>query len=1123
MSSENYFQTELRKELQKILIRTAALRAASGFVSFLAIGAWVFLAVVLWAAVTGAPPLWQALTVSRVLLVVLAGLFGYFVVYPLFRLPGLSRLTYQVESRKDFKDIVAAGYEFSQSDEAEQRYSPVLVREVIRQAVHSVTGLEVRFLFLTGRQVSFVPVAYLALAVLAVMALVAPGVLLNAGKRVTSPRDAAAARHTSNLYARPGNITVLAGTDVEVSAFDFGGSNERVKVSYNLSESFWKTEETRERDVFFDDVSRTEHTYTFKSIRNSVSYYFQAGDQRSETYQIEVVNNPIVTDLEVVLTPPEYTAEPSDTLSEIGGNIQALEGTHVAIRATTNNTLQGAWVQYDELPRVPVEFGGQELTFDFIALKDGTYSIHLEDDLDHETDSPLVYGVEVYQDNPPVLDVLEPGGDATLPRNQRIDVDFIASDDYGVRKAAIYFRKSGEERFRGKSIPLGKDEDKKDIAKRFTWDLKGITLFPGNYVEYFLQVEDNNVVTGPGITKSRMYHITVPTMAELYEEIKEEDARRTDLIDEALAESKELKDRVEKLSRDFKKTEELDWTQQKEIDKAVSSQEDIQSKLQEISKSLEETMQSLSDNQMTSQDIGEKLEEISKLMEEIDSDALEKYVEDLQKAMEKLSPEEIQKALENLNMTTEELMESLERTESLLREIAKEQQMEEVVRKAQDLMKSQEELRDKTGEANESDQQEMSELSDEQKELAEQAAELEKDLDDLTEMMKEDQDAMAQEMEQMSEEFKESEASEKMEDASESLQQQEQQQAMQEQQEAQDKMVSLFNKAAQMQMDMNMMSQQRAAANLQRLAKSTLEISFKQEQFAGRVRDAISNENTKHRLLTQEQQMYERAVSQIANELDEMGKKDVMIPHQLLELLGETINNMNNSLLFLEQKKAFMSTTSATTAVTNLNQVTMELLSAAQQCSQGQGQGQGQSKLQQLLKGQQEMMNQTQNMTGMQAMKEQLLQQRQAELKRLAGQQRSLQDMAKDIQQELQENKVLGRMDRIVDEMEEVLKDLESGIVDEGTLRNEERILSRLLDAQRSVHTRDYEKKRLSVAADEIFSEGGSDPNEKRTPEMLREEIRRAMTLQAPGEFEDLIKLYFRALADEAPPTRGSN
>jgi hypothetical protein len=36
----------------------------------------------------------------------------------------------------------------------------------------------------------------------------------------------------------------------------------------------------------------------------------------------------------------------------------------------------------------------------------------------------------------------------------------------------------------------------------------------------------------------------------------------------------------------------------------------------------------------------------------------------------------------------------------------------------------------------------------------------------------------------------------------------------------------------------------------------------------------------------------------------------------------------------------------------------------------------------------------------------------------------------------------------------------------------------------------------------------------------LREAIRRAMQLKAPGEFEDLIKSYFRALAEEhaAPP-----
>ena len=87
MASDNTFQKELRRELNKLLVRTIAIRLTSGLLSFLALGAWAFLALVLWTAVTSEPPLWQTLTVSRITLVVLALIFGFFVILVLLTSP----------------------------------------------------------------------------------------------------------------------------------------------------------------------------------------------------------------------------------------------------------------------------------------------------------------------------------------------------------------------------------------------------------------------------------------------------------------------------------------------------------------------------------------------------------------------------------------------------------------------------------------------------------------------------------------------------------------------------------------------------------------------------------------------------------------------------------------------------------------------------------------------------------------------------------------------------------------------------------------------------------------------------------------------------------------------------
>jgi len=177
--------------------------------------------------------------------------------------------------------------------------------------------------------------------------------------------------------------------------------------------------------------------------------------------------------------------------------------------------------------------------------------------------------------------------------------------------------------------------------------------------------------------------------------------------------------------------------------------------------------------------------------------------------------------------------------------------------------------------------------------------------------------------------------------------------------------------------------------------------------------------------------------------------------------------------------------------------------------------------MQQLIPQQQQVVKQTQQMLEMQAAGEKLRQQRQAELKRLAGQQRTIEELAREIEQSMEGNReLLGRLDRTADEMEAIANSIEQGNIDDDLLGREQKILSRLLDAQRSVHSRDYENRRESRTALDMFSTGGTAGARGARVRSLREEIKRAMKLKAPGEFEDLIKLYFRALAEESPGAR---
>ena len=84
----------------------------------------------------------MATWVARIAIAAVVALFAWFIVVPLVRMPRFDRLANEIERRQDLKEMVRAGFEFSRDETASQRYSPELVKEVIRQAVERLSGLQ---------------------------------------------------------------------------------------------------------------------------------------------------------------------------------------------------------------------------------------------------------------------------------------------------------------------------------------------------------------------------------------------------------------------------------------------------------------------------------------------------------------------------------------------------------------------------------------------------------------------------------------------------------------------------------------------------------------------------------------------------------------------------------------------------------------------------------------------------------------------------------------------------------------------------------------------------------------------------------------------------------------------
>ena len=138
-------------------------------------------------------------------------------------------------------------------------------------------------------------------------------------------------------------------------------------------------------------------------------------------------------------------------------------------------------------------------------------------------------------------------------------------------------------------------------------------------------------------------------------------------------------------------------------------------------------------------------------------------------------------------------------------------------------------------------------------------------------------------------------------------------------------------------------------------------------------------------------------------------------------------------------------------------------------------------------------------------------------LRRLAGEQRAIQESLEQMHENEGDKNTLGRLGKITEEMEEVLKDLEALKIDRHTIDRQERILTRMLDAQKSVREREYSKERKAEIGKEYArkSPGEDMDTEDTRAKKLQDDLLRALQEGYNPDYEKLIEEYFKTLNQE--------
>ena len=803
-----------------------------------------------------------------------------------------------------------------------------------------------------------------------------------------------------------------------------------------------------------DDIAKTTVT-----VAEPLIYQFEVFEHETRKYELHPIEPLYIKSLSFQVQYPAYTKMTEE--ARTGRQLVVPEKTVVYIQGQASESLRTASLEYGGT--IALEHEGTNFQGTFVVTESGTATLHLT------ARGELHEGIRIYAipDLAPLVDRFYPGANVNLPYDMKLDIGIRCSDDYGLSAGTFHFN-------------FEKDSTESVVLKRgafedtvnFLWDLSDLGMLPGDEVSYYVTIRDNS----GQITKSNTYYVYFPTMEQMYEAINEQENMLQSDIEDVNAEHGEHMKEVARIQEKLMKERELSWADQEKLSEAIREEEAILEQINQWQAELEETIEKLNEGIILDQKSIDRLNEISRILEELAPEELREALENMRVAMEQ-RPGDMQKALEQMKQQQEELAKALERSLEILKRYEQEEKLRQVAERARELADQQEQI------------EELSEADEE--------------------MGSESQQEVDQGMEDLIDKLNELATSEELEEEiKEALKQIAKEMQNLKGAGGKEKQAGLQNIA----MDLEQLYEKLTQGRLVNLRRNLLE-SLKQVIETSEAQEKLIKDGPK--IDPDQQGELILATETIAESLLVQQTKSLFVSPEFAKGLARATLRMEQARKYYDNEK--VGKLRATEAMRELNLVARDILFNLTRMKQDGSSTGMNAFMQQLGDITNSQMALSQNLMGIFPIPMQGLSQGQKkQLQRLAARQRALREALESLRNEAAAGRyqdVLGDVVREMQEMEEALFQYK---ISRELIERQKKVISRLLDSQRSIRQEDFAKKRESKPGQDVRDRTrppalARELGEDELRELLQQELRKPY----PEEYEIYIREYFRTLLEE--------
>lgn len=1037
-------------------------------------------------------------------LAAVAVVLGWFVVRPLLKMHGLGRCI----SRSDAARIVGRHFpevsdkllnllQLMESSELRTQGSDM---ELMQAAIEQKTTQLQPIPFLNAIDLKSNR-RYLKYAVPPVVVLLA--LLVAAPAAVTGPTKRIANYNT--VYERPApfrfvvkndKLSAMQGTD-----FDLAVATEGDAIP---AEVFLVADGRRYR--MHADVTRKGcFNYAFRNLQRTQIFTIEGGGVKSAEYRLDVIPNPAVVSFSMVLAYPAYTGRQNETVVNLG-DAAVPEGTVVRWLFQTQDadTLRFG-VDSSSWKAESVDRNGRVVTSRRV-MSDMEYAISVS--RSHHSSDTLHYALSAIRDAAPmiaveeVIDSLHP--DRRLFRGR-------VKDDYGFsRLVFVHSTANSSDTARNArseaEIALKKDEVSQEFY--FSFNTAAVTLMPGDELNYWFEVSDNDAIHGPKTTKSQVFEIKIPTADELDRILEQSSTEVRQSADAQMSELQRLQEEINEMMRRLVDKKNLDWQDKKDLEQIADKQRQVRQMMQQMQQQIKENNRMEQKYREQSEQLMEKQRELDRLMNEVMDEKMKETMAEIERMMQELDKNKVQEQLQQLKLDNAELEKQLDQNIELMKRLEIEKKVEQTIEKMDKLAQEQRDVSRETEQAKGKDnpelqqrQQELNERFQQLKQDVEQIKQDYKDLDPSTDFR------VPTDLEKQIEQHQQ--------EASQNMQRGKNKDASQQQQQAADEMEQMSEALAEAQLDAEQQDLAEDAEQVRQLLKNLVQLSFNQEELISDV-NSIYIQDPKYQTIISRQNRVKDDFRMVEDSLRAMARRQLQVATAITKEVGEVNSNVSKSLSgLLDMNQSFYGSYKNTNAarsmqysMTSLNNLALVLAESldqmqnqmrqnSQKKKNGQCKNPGKSNNQcsnpgngkpspKSMRQMQEELNKQ-----MEALKKQLDkqgnkpggrhqlgqgQQLSEEFAKMAAQQEMIRRMMQEYGQEMKQgdagnSKLAKEIDQMMRQMEQTETDLVNRTITQQTIQRQQQIMTRLLQHEKAEMEREREERRESHEAGDIYSQ----------------------------------------------------